>query len=187
MAITGVSLRAAWSSRVRSGTMGIRSPMASPSPNDAPTRRPVNDPGPVATATLVSLWGATSARIRSMSRGLLAGRNTSSLTDPDPSRIAKALTADDVSTTKITFDPDAATVAALFQAVQVDVSELQAAGIDSDQLEGRTGHRRGRPAASGDSAHERGLARAELSPQEDKVARPQAPAQLLARCLGLLG
>jgi len=164
-----------------------------------------------------------------MSRGLLAGRNTSSLTDPDPSRIAKALTADDVSTTKITFDPDAAAVAAqvfdgdqrgvraygsinpiaplddhrsriqqlveaqvakvvaLFQAVQVDVSELQAAGIDSDQLEGRTGHRRGRPAASGDSAHERGLARAELSPQEDKVARPQAPAQLLARCLGLLG
>src|SRR5229473_5303948 len=112
MAITGVSLRAAWSSRVRSGTMGIRSPMASPSPNDTPTRRPVNDPGPVATATLVSLWGATSARIRSMSSGLLAGRNTSSLTDPDPSRIARALTADEVSTTKITFDPDAATVAA---------------------------------------------------------------------------
>src|SRR5229473_1594508 len=112
MAITGVSLRAAWSSRVRSGTMGIRSPMASPSPNDTPTRRPVNDPGPVATATLVSLWGAISARIRSMSSGLLAGSNSSCRTAPETSRIASALVADDVSTTKITVDPDEATVAA---------------------------------------------------------------------------
>src|SRR5260370_25393875 len=164
-----------------------------------------------------------------MSWALLAGRNGSSRTAPDSSTIARALTADEVSTTKITFDPDAAAVAsqvldgdhrsvgadraidliapfddhgsriqqlveaevaklvAFFQPVQVDVSELQAAGIDSYQLEGRTGHWRHRPAASGDPSHKRGLARAELSSQQDKVARPQAPAQLLARTLGLLG
>src|SRR2546428_2278184 len=117
-----------------------------------------------------------------MSSGLLAGRNSSCGTVPEASRIARALIADEVSTTKVTVGPDEATVAALvldgdhrgvradclvypiaplddhrsriqqlieaevpqlvtfFEPVQVDVRELQATRIDTDELEGRTRH-----------------------------------------------
>src|SRR6202165_1135944 len=50
--------------------------------------------------------------MRSMSSGLLAGRNSSCRTVPEASRIARALTADEVSMTKITVGPDEAAVAA---------------------------------------------------------------------------
>src|SRR5713226_648482 len=164
-----------------------------------------------------------------MSSGLLAGRNSSCRTVLEASRIARALIADEVSTTKITVGPDEATVAALvldgdhcgvradclidpiaplddhrsciqqlieaevaqlvtlFEPVQVDVRELQAAWIDADELEGRTRHRRRRSHASGDPTHKCGLARAELAPYEDQIALAQAPAQLFAYGLSLVG
>ena len=42
-----------------SGTIGILSPIARPRPNETPTRSPVNEPGPVATATREMLFPPT--------------------------------------------------------------------------------------------------------------------------------
>src|SRR5712692_6608332 len=89
--------------RVGSETIGTWNPIARPSPNETPTRRPVNDPGPVATATGVILHPFTIVRYR-------AGRSnpgpevatSSRRTWPAASMSASADRADDVSMTRIT-------------------------------------------------------------------------------------
>src|SRR5258707_14388032 len=90
--------------------MGMRSPIATPRPKDTPLRKPVKDPGPVATATLVILFRRTVWRSCAMKAGSRDGMNSS---DQVPSSIvATAATADDVSMTKITVHPDQAAIAA---------------------------------------------------------------------------
>src|SRR5205814_4021782 len=112
-AIAGTSLRAAWRSRLGRGMIGIRRPIARPSPNDTPIRSPVNDPGPVATATAVSrlpliILSSVDVIVR-WSREVV---NELTRAPFSPNTVAHALRVDDVSTTKITARPDQAAVAA---------------------------------------------------------------------------
>src|SRR5690348_3020617 len=94
--------------RVGSGTIGTRRPMARPSPNETPTRSPVKDPGPLATATLVTGRARTSSLSCSRSRRGEVNSWTSA-----PSMVATVATAgDDVSMIKIMFSPDQAAVPA---------------------------------------------------------------------------
>src|SRR5216684_3878365 len=83
-------------------------------------------------------------------------------------------------------ETEVAQLIASLQAVEVDVRQLQPAGIDADQLECGARHQRSRPTPARNAAHERGLARAELALQEDEIALAQAPAQLHARGFCLL-
>src|SRR5712691_2415900 len=201
---------------VGSGTMGIPSPIARPSPKDTPTRRPVKDPGPVATATCVKVRPTAMSRMTSRSPSERAGSRISARTSPVGSSSASAQTAEDVSTTKVTVRPDAPAVAAemldrdmrrvfdvdpltpfddhrtllgqllepqvgqlgaVLDPVEIDVGKLDPARIDADELEGRACDRGARACPLGQSAHERGLAGAQLTRQQDNVAR----AQLLAK------
>src|SRR5207244_5133530 len=112
-AIAGTSLRAAWRSRLGRGMIGIRRPIARPSPNDTPTLSPVNDPGPVATATAVSrlplIIPLSSEMIACWLRDAVSWRTAP---PSSPHSAARALMVAEVSMTKITFRPDQAAVAA---------------------------------------------------------------------------
>src|ERR1700730_9946278 len=92
--------------------MGMRKPIAKPRPNETPTRSPVKDPGPVATATLVIVLSWAIRRSSEMSVESRAGMNLSD--DPADSAATKAIAAmlDEVSMTKITLHPDPAAIAA---------------------------------------------------------------------------
>jgi hypothetical protein len=83
--------------------------------------------------------------------------------------------------------PEVAHLVASVQAVQVDVRQLNTAGIDADELERGTRNRRRRTAASCDPAHECGLTRSKLAFQQNEIALAQAPAQILTGSLGLGG
>src|SRR6266566_3036535 len=111
MAVTGRSLRAACSSRVGSGTIGIRNPIARPRPNETPLRNPVKEPGPVATATLVIGWRPARWRRWAMNAGSRADIDDSVIL-PFSSIVPARAMVDEVSMTKITLRPDHAAVAA---------------------------------------------------------------------------
>src|SRR5712692_2909615 len=120
MAVTGCSLRAACRSSVGRGTIGMRNPIARPRPKETPTRNPVNEPGPVARATLVI--GLRRARWRR------SAMNSGSRDDLDDSVIrfssivpTTAMLAE-VSMTKITLRPDHASFAP-------EVLELDQCGV----------------------------------------------------------
>src|SRR5689334_21833293 len=83
--------------------------MARPSANETPTRRPVNEPGPVTTATLVTSWSRAMRRRLDCSSPVRAETKVSFRS---PFNVAIAAVADDVSMTKIMFGPDQAAVAA---------------------------------------------------------------------------
>ena len=72
----------------------------------------------------------------------------------------------------------------VLDAVQVDVRELHAAGIDAHQLERRAGDRCDRGCAAGHAAHKGGLARSQLARQQDHVTRAQPLSKQLAERLG---
>src|SRR4029077_6373992 len=109
IAVTWSSLRAACRASVGRGTIRMRRPMARPTAKQNPTPSPVNEPGPVTTATLVTfsaraIWRrvACSSPVRAATRVSLRS----------PFRVATAAVADDVSMTKIMRGPDQAAVAA---------------------------------------------------------------------------
>src|SRR5579864_94482 len=153
--------------------MGMRRPIARPSANETPTRSPVNEPGPVTTATLVT------SSSRAMRRRIDCSSPERALTKVSfrsPFNVAIAALADDVSMTKIMLGPDQAAVTAevldldhgravdleavtplhhhrsavgqlvepeiaeleaVLHAIEVDMGQLHAAGIDAHELKGR--------------------------------------------------
>src|SRR5262245_57408700 len=124
MAVTGSSLRAACTSRVGRGTMGTCRPIARPNPNETPTRSPVKEPGPVATATLVTGWERTSCLSSSRSRrGMASSRVESTSSVATIVRLG-----DELSMTKIMLRPDQAAVAA--KVLDLDVRRA----VDDDAL-----------------------------------------------------
>src|ERR1700681_1175536 len=90
--------------------MGIFSPMARPRPKETPLRKPVNDPGPVATATLVILFSWAMWRRSAMNAGSRDGLEISDI-NPFSSIVPATAMVDEVSMTKITLRPDQAAVA----------------------------------------------------------------------------
>src|SRR6266849_11085082 len=127
-AVAGTSLRAACRSRLGSGIIGMRRPIARPSPNDTPTRSPVKDPGPVATATAVSVLPSiilSSCEVMACWLRLpyLVTMVTCSVPPPfSRNSAAHALLVAEVSMTKITRRPYQPAVAA-------EVFELDESGI----------------------------------------------------------
>src|ERR1700736_2729678 len=111
MAVTGSSLRAALSSSVGRGTIGIRRPIASPRPNETPLRKPVKDPGPVATATLETSLEAAIERSSAISCGSRPDLNVSDIS-PVSSIVPIIAMGDEGSMTNITLRPAQAAVAA---------------------------------------------------------------------------
>src|ERR1700738_1515313 len=104
MAVTDSSLRAAWSSSVGRGTIGIRRPTASPRPNETPLRKPVKDPGPVTTATLEIVLEAAIVRSCAINSGSRPDLNVSDIF-PVSSIVPIIAIGDEVSMTKITLRP----------------------------------------------------------------------------------
>src|SRR6266851_2469159 len=116
-AVAGTSLRAAWRSRLGSGMIGIRRPMARPSPKLTPTLSPVNDPGPVATATAVSVlpsiivWSCVVSACWPRFAYLVTMPTISTPPRSSRSSAAHPLVVAEVSMTKITRCPDQPAVA----------------------------------------------------------------------------
>ena len=73
----------------------------------------------------------------------------------------------------------------VFDPVEVDVRELDAAGIDANELERGARDPRLGPGATRDAADKRRFARAELTAEQDDVAGLQTLAETLAGELGL--
>lgn len=72
------------------------------------------------------------------------------------------------------------------EAIEVDVRELNAAGVDAHQLEGWAGDVSCRSRASGDAPDERRLARPEVAFEKQEIPLPQAAAESFAGRFGFL-
>ena len=67
------------------------------------------------------------------------------------------------------FESQARQLCVLFDSVKVDVRELQAAWVHTNQLKRRARHGRRRADSSRDTAHEGRLSRAELTREQDDI------------------
>jgi len=83
------------------------------------------------------------------------------------------------------FEAEVAELAAVLDPVEVDVRKLESAGVEAHQLEGRAGDRRIRAGASRHAADKGGLAGAQLTREQDHVARLESLAEALSGVLGL--
>src|SRR5438067_9161696 len=91
----------------------------------------------------------------------------------------------DRATLRELFQPEVAQVRAALDPVEVDVGELHAAGVDTDELKRGARNVRFRTGALGEAPHERGLPRAQLAGEQDDIAGAQALAQQQPGPLGL--